>query len=161
MVKPSIAALLYASQRSDALEKPIQAGVSNADSWPHKEHETLKGALLEEDFFTDLMLILQFNQVDLAKELNQVPHSERAGFAKQHENALSYKIEGTTTNKSSLYNFEQRLKFIKVKVVEHVQDCMTTLTPTQERNRCSRRHSQTRAQSHKTPTFAPRDAYIQ
>ena len=58
MVKPSLSALLNASQRSDTLDRPVQASVSNADAWPHKEHETLQGALLEDDFFTDLMLSL-------------------------------------------------------------------------------------------------------
>jgi hypothetical protein len=130
MVRPSLAALLAASQRSDTLDKPVQAGVSNADAWPRKEHESLKAAQQEDDFFTDLMLVLQFNQVDLKRELQDIPHKGRSDFKKQHENALSYRIEGTTTNRSSLYNFEQRLRQIKVKVVEHVQDCLTAMTPT-------------------------------
>jgi hypothetical protein len=77
------------------------------------------------------MLVLQFNQLKLKEELPRIPSGERAAFKASHENALSYQIEGTTTNKSSLYNFEQRLKHIKIMVVQHVQDCLTAITPTQ------------------------------
>jgi hypothetical protein len=131
MVKPVLSALLRASKRSDILQKPVQAGISNSDAWPQKEHETLKGALLEDDFFTDLMLIMQFNQINLKEEISSVSKHDRDEFRLNHENALSYRIEGTTTNKGSLYNFEQRLKAIKIIVVQHVQDCLQELSPSQ------------------------------
>ena len=86
MVKASLAKLLTASRRSDVLDKPVQAGVSNSDAWPHKEHEYLKGALLEDDFFTDLMLVvLQYNQVNLKNEITHVPSDEREDFRFHHK----------------------------------------------------------------------------
>ena len=65
MVKTSVLALLEASERLGTLDKPVQAGVSNSDAWPAKEHDSLKRALLEEGFFTELMLVLQMIDVDL------------------------------------------------------------------------------------------------
>jgi hypothetical protein len=131
MVRAKLSALLAASGRSDVLDKPIQAGISNTDAWPHKEHESLKMALLESDFFTDLMQVLQYNEVVLRDEISHVPADQREDFKTKHDNALTYRIEGTTTNKGSLYSFDLRLKRIQVLVVQHVQDCLQILRPTQ------------------------------
>ena len=130
MVKLSLSALLDASERSDVLDKPVEAGVSNADAWPHKEHDSLKGAMAEEDFFTDLMVVIQMNQVDLKTEISRIPERKREIFKQKHQNALTFKIDGTTTNKASLYNFDQRLKRLKILVVQHVQDCIRATTST-------------------------------
>ena len=110
MVKTGILSLLRASKRSSALDTPVNVGVSNADAWPTKEHESLKGALKKEKFVTDLMLVMQFNQINLHRDSQGIASEDLPNFILQHENALSYKIDGTVTNKGSLYNFEQRLK---------------------------------------------------
>ena len=72
MVKPGILALLRASKKSTALDAPINAGVSNSDAWPSKEHESLKGALRNEKFFTDLMLTLRMIQIQVRRDIMSV-----------------------------------------------------------------------------------------
>ena len=71
---------------------------------------------------------MQFNQINLHRDSQGIASEDLPNFILQHENALSYKIDGTVTNKGSLYNFEQRLKKIKNLVVQHVQDCMVELS---------------------------------
>jgi hypothetical protein len=127
MVKPGILALLRASKKSTVLDTPINAGVSNSDAWPIKEHESLKGALRNDKFFTDLMLTLRMTQIQVRRDINDIDVSERDSFLTKHENAMSHKMGGTTTNKGSLFNFEVRLKRVKILVVQHVQDCMSEL----------------------------------
>jgi hypothetical protein len=120
-------ALVKASKRSTALHRPVNEGVSNADAWPTKEHETLKAALKKDKFYTDLMLIMQMSQVNIKQDLKKIDDLDRPDFTRQYENALSYRLEGTTANKGSLYNFEHRLIKIKALVVQHVRDCMLEL----------------------------------
>ena len=76
------------------------------------------------------MLVLQMIAVDLKAEIKTISHDKRDAFRYSHENAVSYKINGSTTNKGSLYNFEQRLKRIKVLVVHHVQDFLQSVSAT-------------------------------
>ena len=77
MVKPGI---VKAVKTSTALDDPVNRGVSNADAWPSKEHETLKAALKKDTFFTDLMLVLQMNQLDLRREINSLDPLDRGDF---------------------------------------------------------------------------------
>ncbi len=102
--KSGIQALLRASKKSTALHTSVNAGVSNADAWPTKEHDSLKAALRKDKFFTDLMLIHQMNQVPLAEALQSIDSKDQPGFIVQHNNARSYRIDGTITNKGSLSN---------------------------------------------------------
>ena len=103
MGKTGIAALLRASKQSSALDSPVTAGISNADAWPTKEHESLKAALKKDNFFTDLMLVLQMNQVDLSRDLQGMAEEDKSPFILRHKNARSFAIDGTITNKWSLY----------------------------------------------------------
>jgi hypothetical protein len=127
MSKPPISALLKAINKSSVLDAPVSAGVSNADAWPAREHESLKAALKKDKFFTDLMIVMQMNNLNLRRELSSIDSRERAAFVLKHEHAQTYKIDGTITNKGSLYSFERRLKKLKVLVVQHVRDCMEEL----------------------------------
>ena len=50
------------------------------------------------------------NQLNLSKDLSGVDQADRSEFILQHENVLSYKIDGTVSNTGSLHSFEQGLK---------------------------------------------------
>jgi hypothetical protein len=53
---------------------------------------------------------------------------DKSPFILRHKNARSFAIDGTITNKGSLYSFEQKLKKLKTYVVQHVHDCMGELS---------------------------------
>ena len=126
--KNGILALVRASKKSTTLHTPVNVGVSNSDAWPTKEHESLKGALKKDKFFTDLMLILRMNQIkDVGSVLSSIEARDRSDFIIQYDNAQSYKIDGTVANKGSLHKLEVRLKKLKTLVVQHVRDCMLEL----------------------------------
>ena len=133
--KSGIQALLRASKKSSALHTSVNAGISNADAWPTKEHDSIKAAIKKTNFFTDLMLIHQMNQVSLADALQSIDAKDQPGFIVQHKNARSYRIDGTITNKGSLYNFEQRLAQLTIYVVQHVKDAMQELSLLNSRQR--------------------------
>ena len=126
--RSGIQALLRASKRSTALHTSVSEGVSNADSWPTQEHDSLKAALKKDKFYTDLMLTLQMNQMPLADALTSIDAKDQPGFIVQHKNARSYRFDGTITNKGSLYNFEQRLAKLIIFVVQHVKEAMQELS---------------------------------
>ena len=126
--KSGIQALLRASKKSSALHTAVNAGISNADAWPTTEHDTLKAALRKDKFFTDLMLIHRMNQVPLGEALASIDSKDQPGFIVQHNNARSYRIDGTVTNKGSLYNFERRLAQLIIYVVQHVKEAMQELS---------------------------------
>ena len=77
-----------------------------------------------------ICMMLQMIDVNLKAEIKTISYEKRDAFRYSHENAASYKTNGTTTNKGSLYNFEQRLKRIKVLVVQHVHDCLGAVNAT-------------------------------
>ncbi len=77
-----------------------------------------------------ICMMLQMIDVNLKAEIKTISYEKRDAFHYSHENAASYKTNGTTTNKGSLYNFEQRLKRIKVLVVQHVHDCLGAVDST-------------------------------
>jgi len=81
------------------------------------------------------MLIHRMNQVSLADALQSIDAKDQPGFIVQHKNARSYRLDGTITNKGSLYNFEQRLAQLKVYVVQHVKDAMQELSLLDSRQR--------------------------
>ena len=126
--RSGIQALLRASKRSTALHTSVSEGVSNADSWPTQEHDSLKAALKKDKFYTDLMLTLQMNQMPLAHALTSIDVKDQPGFIVQHKNARSYRFDGTITNKGALYNFEQRLAKLIIFVVQHVKEAMQELS---------------------------------
>ncbi len=126
--KNGILALVRASKKSTTLHTPVNVGVSNSDAWPTKEHESLKGALNKDNFFTDLMLILQLNQIrELGSVLSSIEARDRPDFIIQYDIAQTYKIDGTVANKGSLHKLGVRIKKLKTLVVQHVRDCMLEL----------------------------------
>ncbi len=92
----SVLDLLEASERLGTLDRPVQAGVSNSDAWPAKEHDSLKRALLEEGFFTELMPVLQMIGLDLKSEIKTIAYDTHDAVKYRHHNLPSITIYRTT-----------------------------------------------------------------